>query len=159
MYTKTKYGNLLLTAFLLLVCSCTRDYDDIPLAEIIEIPEVGSTIEGHTVWQANEAAGTFSVVQVASGTMKGTAIDAYAASQGTGWEIPDQTTLDNLFVKYLRLDEKNANHPFWTSEVSEDGTKRGTVELVTGGLTIITRKDYDINESHSVVLVKNYTLK
>ena len=124
-----------------------------------EVPEVGSTFDGYPVWKSNANAGTFSIVQEVPGTMKGTEIDAYVAGKGNGWEIPDQNTLSLIFSNYLRLDEKNANIPFWAKEISADGTKRGTVEIVTGGLTIISKKDYDIQSSFPFVLIKNYTVE
>ena len=124
-----------------------------------EVLPVNSTFLGYTVWKSNANAGTFSIVQEVPGTMKGTEIDAYVAGKGNGWEIPDQNTLSLIFSNYLRLDEKNANIPFWAKEISADGTKRGTVEMVTGGLTIISKKDYDIQSSFPFVLIKNYTVE
>ena len=124
-----------------------------------EVLPVNSTFMGYTVWKSNANAGTFSIVQEVPGTMKGTEIDAYVAGKGNGWEIPDQNTLSLIFSNYLRLDEKNANTPFWAKEISADGTKRGTVEMVTGGLTIISKKDYDIQSSFPFVLIKNYTVE
>lgn len=124
-----------------------------------EVLPVNSTFLGYTVWKSNANAGTFSIVQEVPGTMKGTEIDAYVVGKGNGWEIPDQNTLSLIFSNYLRLDEKNANIPFWAKEISADGTKRGTVEMVTGGLTIISKKDYDIQSSFPFVLIKNYTVE